>query len=213
MNILNFIEFLISIKKEDLLGFESHKKMVPFKLNPNTRDFQPKIDSTESAVLIILNQISNTNLQIIFTLRASKLRKHSGQISFPGGRKDSGESNIETALRETYEEIGIYKDKLNILNEISPLYVPPSNSIVYPVISYSENLQNFKINYDEVDEIINIDFSHFLNINNLKFSKNLYNNQNEKFPYWDINHTTPLWGATAIILQELIDLYNISISK
>jgi hypothetical protein len=201
MNILNFIEFLISIKKEDLLGFESHKKMVPFKLNPNTRDFQPKIDSKESAVLIILNQISNTNLQIIFTLRSSKLRKHSGQISFPGGRKDSG------------EEIGIYKDKLNILNEISPLYVPPSNSIVYPVISYSENLQNFKINYDEVDEIINIDFSHFLNINNLKFSKNLYNNQNEKFPYWDINHTSPLWGATAIILQELIDLYNISISK
>lgn len=213
MNILNFIEFLISIKKDDLLGFESHKKMVPFKLNPNARDFQPKNDSKESAVLIILNQISNANLQIIFTLRSSKLRKHSGQISFPGGRKDSGESNIDTALRETFEEIGIYKDKLNVLNEISPLYVPPSNSIVYPVISYSENLQNFKINYDEVDEIINIDFSHFLNTSNLKYSKSLYVNQNENFPYWDINHSTPLWGATAIILQELIDLYVISLNK
>lgn len=209
MDYLNFLDFLSNIKRHQLPGFESHKKMVPFRLNPNIRDFTPKSDSKESAVLIIFNKNQDNNIDLIFTLRSSKLKKHSGQISFPGGRKEKNETNIETALRETHEEIGVDSSNFSIIKEISQLYVPPSNSVVYPIVSYTDNKLDFELNEDEVEELIIKDFKHFLNNDNLKYSTSLYKNQTEKFPFWDINHHTPLWGATAIILQELIDLYNI----
>lgn len=204
----NFINYLTKLRKEELTGFKSHKKMVPFKTNPNIREFTPKEDSKESSVLILFTETEKENLDITFTLRSSKLRKHSGQISFPGGRKEIGETNIETALRESNEEIGLNSNEIDIITELSQLYVPPSNSVVYPIIGYSNRKLNLIANPDEVEEIIPIEFKHFLNLENKKYSKNLYSNQISEFPYWDINHNVPLWGATAIILQEILDLWD-----
>lgn len=209
MNYYKFIDFLANLDKNSLPGIDSQKKMVPYKINPNIREFVPQADSKESAVLIILNVHNPRLMELIFTLRSSQLRKHSGQISFPGGRKEPGETNIETALRETQEEIGILPNKLEIINEITQLYVPPSNNIIYPIIAYSKEKLEYKINPSEVDEVIKTDFSLFLDKDNLKYSSNLYLNQLIPFPYWDIKHSTPLWGATAIILQEIIDLFYI----
>ncbi len=202
-----FINYLSKIKKEDLIGFEAHKKMIPFKTNPNIREFTPKDDSKESSVLILLSETEKNNLDITFTLRSSKLRKHSGQISFPGGRKENGETHIDTALRECEEEINLNVNDIKVITELSQLFVPPSNNIVYPIIAYSNKKLNLKANPDEVDEIIPINFKHFLNESNKKYSRNLYPNQLTEFPYWDINHKTPLWGATAIMLQELLDIW------
>lgn len=203
----DFINYLTKLRKEELTGFESHKKMVPFKTNPNIREFTPKEDTKESSVLLLFTETEKQNLELTFTLRSSKLRKHSGQISFPGGRKEKGETNIETALRESNEEIGLKSNDIEIITELSQLYVPPSNNVVYPIIGYSNQKLNLTANPDEVEEIIPIEFKHFLNMDNKKYSKNLYSNQISEFPYWDINHKVPLWGATAIILQELLDLW------
>ena len=209
MNYYKFIDFLANLDKNSLPGVESQKKIVPIKMNPNVREFTPQENSKESAVLIILNIHNSLSMELIFTLRSSELRKHSGQISFPGGRKEFGETNVETALRETQEEIGVSPNKLEVINEITQLYVPPSNNIIYPIIAYSKEKLEFNLNPSEVDEVIKTDFSLFLNKDNLKYSSNLYSNQSVPFPYWDIKHSTPLWGATAIILQEIIDLFYI----
>jgi 8-oxo-dGTP pyrophosphatase MutT (NUDIX family) len=206
----NFINFLAKLRKEDLPGIISHQKMIPYKSNPNIRTFEPKEDSKLSSVLILfIEDNRNQHFDITFTLRSSKLRKHSGQISFPGGKRDCGENNIDTALRESNEEIGLNPKDVEIITELSTLYVPPSNSIVSPIVAYTNKELKLTANQSEVDEIIFRPFDVFLNNNNLKLSSNLYPNQLQEFPYWDINHRIPLWGATAIMLQEVIDLYDI----
>lgn len=206
----DFINFLSKLRKNELPGITSHLKMIPYKTNPEIRKFEPNPDSKRSSVLILFLENKELNeFNITFTLRSSKLRKHSGQISFPGGKKDKGETNIETALRESNEEIGLNKNDVEIINELSELFVPPSNSIVSPIVAYSDKNLKLTPNEDEVEEIIFKDFKHFHNKENIKFTHNLYPNQITEFPYWDINHRVPLWGATAIILQEIIDLWDI----
>lgn len=205
----SFIDFLAKLRKEDLPGIISHQKMIPYKSNPNIRTFEPQADSKQSSVLILfIDDNQNQQFNITFTLRSSKLRKHSGQISFPGGKKDLGENNIDTALRESNEEIGLNPKDVEIITELSTLYVPPSNSIVTPIVAYTNKQLTLTANQSEVDEIILRPFDIFFDKNNIKFSRNLYPNQLQEFPYWDINHKIPLWGATAIMLQEVIDLYD-----
>ncbi len=211
--IIDFLNYLAKLRKEDLPGVISHQKMIPYKSNPNIRTFEPLADSKLSSVLILfIDDNKSEDVRITFTLRSNKLRKHSGQISFPGGKKEVGESNIDTALRESNEEIGLLRKDVEIITEISALYVPPSNSIVSPVIGYSNKNLNLKANYDEVEEIILKPFNHFSNKKNIKLSRNLYPNQLTHFPFWDINHKIPLWGATAIMLQEVLDLYDMYIA-
>ena len=203
----SFISFLSKLTKNDLLGFESHKKMFPNEVTISQRQYTSNSNAKQSSVLILLNQNINSSYDIIFTLRSSKLKNHSGQISFPGGRNEINETPLETAKRETYEEIGLKYNDYQILTELSQLYVPPSNSIINPVVAYTEKNLNFYTNPDEVEEVIIRDFQLFLDNSNLKYSKKLFTGQKFELPYWDINYKTPLWGATAIILQELIDLY------
>ncbi len=207
MNFHNFgyIEFLNKRLQNELPGISSHIKMAMKVDNHLFRKFNPSPNAKNSSVLILL--IGNYSLSVLLTLRSSKLRHHNHQISFPGGRNEIGESNIDAAIRETYEETAISIDEGQIIGQLSDLYVPPSNSIITPIIASKDKLEIPKANPDEVEEIFTIDLHNLANDNNVKRTYIDIDGYKVDTPYWDVHPKVPLWGATSMILSELVDLY------
>ena len=159
----------------------------------------------ESAVLILIYK-EDYSFKLILTKRSDKLKKHSGQISFPGGKRDLvDKSLIHTALRETREEIGVDFDKIEVIGQLSSLLIPVSSYKVYPFVAFSEKKPCTKTNTQEVDEIIEICINDLLNTENLKEREFINEKLNYKItaPFFKIgNHE--IWGATAMILSEFL---------
>ncbi|MDD4489199.1 MAG: CoA pyrophosphatase [Paludibacter sp.] len=194
--------------KGNLPGIESHIKMAPehraeelFKINPN--DFNPRL----SAVLIILFH-ENEELKIVFIRRSEYVGIHSGQIAFPGGRyEDSDEDLRTTALREVEEEIGIKADAVEILGYLTDLYIPPSNFMVRAYVGYLKEEPVFNIDDREVQEVLVLGYEHFKHPDVIKIREFKTHNSTRltKAPYFEIDGAI-IWGATAMILTELLDL-------
>lgn len=214
-NVLNFIEFLKNNNK--LFGLNSQIKLAPKKNGTPFRVFSPNGKQTrKSSVMILLKPVNIDDFNILFTLRSRGLKSHSGQISFPGGQIEENETPLNAALRETFEEIGIPHEEIEVISHLSELYVPPSNSLIYPFVGVT-NFDDWKINKSEVEEIIEVPFSFLIQTNNIIWQKRQFLGETIEIPCWDLNKSEVLWGATAMILSELIDLYhyfeNISIPQ
>ena len=144
-----------------------------------------------------------------FTLiqRTAYKGTHGGQISFPGGKQEAEESLKETALRETFEEIGVAPDKIQVLGEITQIYIPPSNFLVSPFVGFVDFEPVFTPEVKEVEEIIEVKISDLTDDSNIKQKKIKVGKYTETpvlidVPYFDLNHNT-VWGATATILSEV----------
>ncbi len=163
----------------------------------------------EAGVLCILTPSNNyDSMEIILTVRSKKLKNHSGQISFPGGKLDKTDNNlIECALRETYEEIGIEKKKIQTIGMMNK-YITGTGFLVTPVIATLKEKIKYNINKNEVDEIISFPLSYFSKEkkNELAF---FYNDKKEKFFYYDFKwQGYRVWGTTAFILYDINKILN-----
>lgn len=203
-----FINFLKDRLKNPLPGYHAHRQMEPLMNNKQFRSFTPKADTRSSAILVLLTENKDTpEFEILLTLRSNNIR-HSGQISCPGGFIETGEEPIDAALREVYEEVGIPSDNVLIIGKLSDLYVQPSNSLITPVLAYIDNVNNLILNKHEVEEVFFVKLNTLLNDGMCKREIwNLYGYDVE-VPFWNIHYSTPLWGATAMILKELLVLYD-----
>ncbi len=155
-----------------------------------------------SAVLILLIQKGN-ELYIPLTERNTYNGAHSGQVSFPGGKFDNDDITLErTALRECYEEIGL-KDNIEVLGELSPLYIPVSKFMVHPFVGI---LNREEINYSphttEVKSILELSLKDLM-LPHLVKETVVEPSPGIKFktPYFDVEGRI-VWGATAMILNE-----------
>ena len=139
-------------------------------------------------------------LLVVLAKRPMTLRNHPGQIAFPGGRHETGETFEETALRETEEEVGIQPEQITVLGQLTPVYVPPSNFFVRPFVGWHHGSRpQFVPSPDEVAEILEVPMVHFA--------------QEENHSRFQVNDqiTVPsflvgphhVWGATAVMLKEL----------
>lgn len=134
--------------------------------------------------------------------------KHGGQISFPGGMEEVNDPSLGfTAMRETFEEIGIPTKNINLLGPTTPMYIPVSNFQVFPFLGYLEETPVFQRQPSEVRSILEVPISHFskpgmLKKRDLKISKNM---TLKNVPYYDIEGHI-LWGATAMMIREMLEL-------
>ena len=207
-----FHDFLASRLLKPLPGAKAHKKMLPISselVNTEARikpDSAPA-DAKQSAVLIPLLRNEHST-SVVLTLRSDKLTTHKGQISLPGGRKNQNETIVEAAIREAEEEIGLQSFFVSILGTLSTIYVPPSNSIIHPIIAYiHEDHPKFFAQPSEVEEIFAVSMDS-LTYQSIKTGvRDGASGMRFKAPYWDILPRVALWGATAMILCELRDLY------
>ncbi len=197
-----FTKALSKRLKKPLPGNNAHNKMASkvrldeLKFNYDTSN------AILSSVLILLFKDADM-IKTIFILRQTYDGIHSGQVSFPGGRLEKNdESLIETALRESKEEVNIDPDKVHILGTLSEMYIPPSNYLVLPVVAYQHSRPDFMAEKSEVAEIIEADLSFLFDNKLIKETVLKVRGYKIQAPYFDVDGHI-IWGATAMILNEL----------
>ncbi|MFK7980567.1 MAG: CoA pyrophosphatase [Saprospiraceae bacterium] len=140
----------------------------------------------------------------------TKNDKHSGQISFPGGKKEATDAtNQAAALREANEEIGIKKEDVTLLGDLTPLYVPASNFQVFPFIGCIDYTPTFIRQEREVAEVVEVALNQLIHPKTKKYKTITFGNGYtiKDVPYYDVNGKT-VWGATAMMLSEFVTLIN-----
>lgn len=206
------ITFLQKRLAQPLPGRNSQLKMAPEPVDGGKRRIMsPAEDAYQSSVLVLLFPNSEKNWELVLTLRSSNI-DHGGQISFPGGRAESGEDARQTALREAREEIGIEPAEVTVIGQLSELYVSHSNNRVIPVVGFQESQPKFKVNPAEVEEVFAVELGSLIHKKNLTVEDWNLRAHTYRVPYWDI-HQVPLWGATAMMLNELLVLYREFLNK
>jgi 8-oxo-dGTP pyrophosphatase MutT (NUDIX family) len=190
-----------------LKGFDaiSAQNMMAPRPRASVRPPEKKGTPNQGAVMLLLYN-KNNNLNILLIKRQDNLSYHPGQISFPGGTHEDKETFLETALRETHEEVGIVPDNLDVLGNLNSVYIPPSDFVVYPFVSWHNSLPICTPCNDEVAEIIEVPINEFFK-DRAKSSETRINNVSEiTVPYFRIKEHK-IWGATAMILSELLERF------
>lgn len=133
--------------------------------------------------------------------------KHGGQISFPGGKleKEDG-SYLIGALREVEEEIGVPPEQITVIGQLTDLYVFASNFLVYPFLGYMNHAPAFIPQIEEVASIVSFPIEKLLSVDmidtkDLKVRSHVM----KDVPYYKLNQHV-LWGATAMITSEIVEL-------
>jgi 8-oxo-dGTP pyrophosphatase MutT (NUDIX family) len=177
------------------------------------RQLTPALNAQKSGVLSLLHggdtddtdPLNSLNgIKMVITHRSEGI-DHSGQLSFPGGKSGPHETAQETALREAHEEIGIPTHQVQILGKLSGLYIRHSNNFVHPVIGWIPELPSLNLNPDEVQEAFSVSISKLIGDKYRKREFWTLRDHGLHVPFWDI-HDVPLWGATAMMVSELIQL-------
>ena len=208
---MNFDEFSLSISKIKnipLPGQLSQFKMAPpFRRELLERSKGSMKNAKKAGVLALFYPDGNHEANLVLILRKTYEGVHSGQVGFPGGKLESHDNSLQmAALRETNEEIGVPIHDINVLTNLTELYIPPSNFYVQPFIGVSSNKLSFYKDDAEVEKIIEVPLKHFFN-DDLIISKKVATSYNVEVevPAFYLNKYI-VWGATAMILSEIKDL-------
>lgn len=159
-----------------------------------------------AAVLVTLFPDPAGRPQLLLTRRHAELRDHAGQVSFPGGRMEAVETAEEAALREAWEELALDPRSVSVLGRLSPLWIPPSDYLVYPVLGHLPEQPAWTIQDAEVAEVIVAPLAHFADPARLRAEWWELRGERRWVPFFEVaGHR--VWGATAMILAELVDLW------
>jgi len=156
-----------------------------------------------SAVLIPLCKKSEEYF-VFFTKRPKIMKRHAGQISFPGGLFDNSDKNIkETAIRETFEELGISQHNMKVLGRLDD-YATITGYLISPFVGSINPNCILKINSSEIEELITIPLADLLNISP---RIEIRTHQGLNYPTYHYDyHEHVIWGATAKILKNFLEL-------
>ncbi|MCT4616397.1 MAG: CoA pyrophosphatase [Marinifilaceae bacterium] len=197
---------LQEIFKDELPGFQAQLKMSPSLREDSINNSDPT-KARDSSVLILFYHNAKGELCFPLIKRTSDNSKHSGQVSLPGGKKEKEDNNNEsTAIRETYEELGLNPSKISIIGKLSKLYIPISNFMVYPIIGIYNTIPQYKPSKKEVEYIIECKLKDLLNPDNISSFEFSRSDINIIAPYFNIDDNK-VWGATAMILSELKTIF------
>lgn len=191
----------ISFGIEKMFSLASRERCMT-KLKSLTIPKYGKVPTASAAVLVPLCKVDDVP-SLLYTVRSTNLKMNSGEISFPGGKTEKGETPIQTALRETNEEIGLTPDKIEVWGQAPA--VPARNNImmITPVISSILNLkqEDLKVNTQEVSEVFTV------SIEMLCDPKNQYYTQFRNgfiLPVFVLQEDYKIWGITAYITHAFL---------
>ena len=162
-------------------------------------------DSLKPSGVLLPLFYKDEKCHILFTKRTEDVEHHKGQISFPGGSHDEGDETLmATALRESYEEVGIKSEDVEILGELDDV-VTTTRFVISPFVGFIPYPYKFNINANETDELIEVPIQALLD--EKIHREDLMIREGKPCPvyfYHYNNHV--IWGATAGILKQFLDL-------
>lgn len=166
----------------------------------------PTYDGTvEFAVLVALFE-EDARVRVLLTRRATHLRRNQGEVAFPGGRLETGETSAEAALREAFEEVALEPATVELIGELTPLSTVTRPSGIQPVVGVLAGRPTVRANPDEVSEVFDVALSD-LAVPGI-FREEIWtlpDGSDRPIYFYDVCDP-PVWGATARVLKELIDV-------
>ena len=206
---LEEIKYLLAESVEALPGWNSHQKLSPPYREKYDLEFIKRTNPKSASVMILLYQNQSGDIEFPVIMSVSYEGAHSHQFSLPGGQFEEQDISFdETAIRETVEELGVEYENIEIIRQLSEIYIPPSNFLVYPYIGIYTGVQNFTPEEREVQYIVPLDLEAFLNAEHEVFERE-FSGQVVEIPRYNIGDEEYLWGATAMILEEFKDYLKI----
>lgn len=195
----------------ELPGIRAHSKMLPPGRHLKTSDDELSMVKMSSVLLLLFPE--GDRLYTCLTKRPRTMKHHPGQISFPGGKVEKDDSSAEmTALREAREEVGLDQNGIEILGKLSDLYVEVSRFSIQPFLAWADQKPDFVVDYGEVEELILFPVSDFV-ADEIVFETELETVTGSlQVKYYPFKGEF-IWGATAMILSELIEILKKQINQ
>ena len=156
---------------------------------------------THSAVLVPIFQDASGDLHAVFTRSRDDLRSHAGEISFPGGRRDEGETLLETALREAEEEVGLPRERVDVLGALAPVGTFVTNYAIYPFVGLIEPGFEWLAQETEVAEVLEFSLDALVEGHSIK--RLVRRGMAFRTDVYEVGDHM-VWGATARILGDLL---------
>jgi 8-oxo-dGTP pyrophosphatase MutT (NUDIX family) len=163
----------------------------------------PSPGSGDRVAAVLVPLVLDPDPALILTVRAAALSRHAGEISFPGGLQDAGETLAETALREAYEEIGLEPSATTLLGALPPVHTFVSSILVVPFVGTLERTPRFRVNDGEIDEVL------VFGLDDLSAAERSVSYDRPGGGVWhgfayDLGGHT-VWGATGSMLHTLLE--------
>lgn len=188
---------------QELPAALAHDAMRATRADKTPIQFNHSVPPRPGAVLLLLYQGVDGAINFPLIKRPDYAGAHSGQVSFPGGKAEAGETIIQTALREAQEEIGIDPKDVNVIGVMSDFFVMPSNFMVTPVVGYMTKRPEFVPDKVEVVRILEGDVRRLLPDEAITISEIVVAKTHKlRAPHFLIDNEI-VWGATAMMLNEL----------
>lgn len=168
-------------------------------LNPEPGQIAGAIPAAVLAPIVLRPE----GASLILTERSARLAKHSGQVAFPGGRIDPGETPVQAALREANEEIGLDPALVTPIGYLPPYYVGTGYRII-PVVGMVDPAARLAINPDEVARVFEVPLDHLLDPDHHRIDSRMWEGQLRHFYVID-HHEAYIWGATAALIRILYE--------
>jgi len=204
-----FLESVVKIKHLELTGEDSHAKMSPpYRLELAEKMKEKSKSARKAGVMALFYPNLDDKVNLVLILRKTYKGVHSAQVGFPGGKYEDEDNNdlMQTAIRETEEEIGVNREGFEVLKTMSPIYIPPSNFMVHPFVGIANESLKFVKQDEEVEAIIEVNLTDFLNEDNAITTRVPTSFGVEvDVPAFKLNGYI-VWGATAMMLGEIKDL-------
>ena len=188
-----------------LPGLEAQLRMAP---TPRTGwdPLRPPEGLRDAAALLLLYPHDGA-WHVPLTVRGSRLRKHTGQISLPGGGVDPGESFETTALREASEELGVVPASVRVIGRLTPLHIPVSGYLLHPVVGLTDARPAFQPHEWEVERLLEVSLATLRDPATVARDSEQRRQGDATYtwvvPYFDLGGER-LWGATAMVMAEFL---------
>ncbi len=204
MMFADFTAFLETALQQPLPGKKAHLQMLPKEMSPRLL-IQPDQTARLSSVLVAVYPEKDIP-HIVFIKRQEYNGAHSGQISFPGGKKEKADANLwQTALREAREEVNLDTSLIRRVGKLSDLYIERSNHIVHPYVGVLPRAENLVPDTYEVKSIIRAPLTYLWQEAKIQHFILTRNQVDYAMPYYDL-YGEVLWGATAMMVCEFLQI-------